>query len=563
MVSVRALGAGAAVALFLSAPLAQGQTAGERAVEGERVRAEQERERLRRSLEDGDIGVELAPAAPTGPGETDAVCFPIDAIEVSGVAALPPAVIDAIAAPYAQSCLGETAIGALLAAIDGAYRERGFITSRAYVPPQDLRRRALSIEIVEGFIEEVTLTVDGEARDDVWSRLRVRAGAPFAEGEILNLRDIEQGLDQFSAPKSATASVDLQPGETTGGTVVALKLAEEDRFRGFVTLESEEPEELGLTRARLGLEADNLLQLNESYQLFLSSTGDATSAGGGVELPWGSWSFAASGSYSDEVVRLTPVSDLVTLTAQGGVEARYLLYRDARNKTSITGALRHRQSERFINTAELTPQKLTTLRGGLSHEHRGDGYVVFADIGLSSGVPLFGGDRDPEGLEDVAPRAEFQKLDASLTGVLRLGDHFQLYASAFGQKSNVEVLRSEEQLSIGGWSSVRGFDGFGFTGDEGAFIRNEISAGALSVLFEAPDEAWWLDALQPFIFADAGYARSGALERGETLVGFGGGVRIDADPFEVSATVAYGASDGTAERDSPVQALVALTWQVF
>jgi len=43
---------------------------------------------------------------------------------------------------------------------------------------------------------------------------------PMAQGDLLNIRDIEQGLENLKRVPTADANIELQPGEAMGETDV-------------------------------------------------------------------------------------------------------------------------------------------------------------------------------------------------------------------------------------------------------------------------------------------------------------------------------------------------------
>ncbi|HCF1927942.1 TPA: ShlB/FhaC/HecB family hemolysin secretion/activation protein, partial [Pseudomonas aeruginosa] len=56
-------------------------------------------------------------------------------------------------APYQGRCLGVGQLNALLKAVTDHYLDRGYVTTRAYLPQQDLASGTLRIIVVEGRLE--------------------------------------------------------------------------------------------------------------------------------------------------------------------------------------------------------------------------------------------------------------------------------------------------------------------------------------------------------------------------------------------------------------------------
>jgi hemolysin activation/secretion protein len=84
---------------------------------------------------------------------------------------------------------------------------RGFVTSRVYLPEQNLKTGMLKLAVVPGRLGSIHLK-DGS------SDLSLRA-APLTSGDILNVRALEQGLEQLSRARSQQATMEIVLGQRT------------------------------------------------------------------------------------------------------------------------------------------------------------------------------------------------------------------------------------------------------------------------------------------------------------------------------------------------------------
>jgi hemolysin activation/secretion protein len=120
-----------------------------------------------------------------------------------------------IDARYAGHCLGVNEITQIMGLVTRDYIERGYVTTRAYLPAQDLHTGTLLIDVVEGVIEQLK-------QDDGAARLPLNTSFPAGAGQLLNLRDLEQGIDQLNRLQSNNATLDIQPGSQPGGSNVVI-----------------------------------------------------------------------------------------------------------------------------------------------------------------------------------------------------------------------------------------------------------------------------------------------------------------------------------------------------
>ncbi|WP_159237290.1 POTRA domain-containing protein [Raoultella terrigena] len=168
---------------------------------------QQQREALRNSTP-----IQLSPdkslPAEKGP------CFALKQIRLQGSTALPRDAQKTLTSVPAKGCMSLQDIQLRVRDITQAYLSRGFITSHAWLPEQDISGGLLLLEVTEGKVETITLA---GSQDNA-----LRMVFPQAEGRILNLRDLEQGLDQLNRLRSRTLTIDILPGSREGFSRVEL-----------------------------------------------------------------------------------------------------------------------------------------------------------------------------------------------------------------------------------------------------------------------------------------------------------------------------------------------------
>ena len=142
-------------------------------------------------------------------------CFKVTHIHFEGASQLSASQQTRLTSPYLNSCMGLIHINALIRDVSQWYLAAGFVTSRAFLPEQDLAKGTLTIAVLEGRIEAIV--VNGEP-DSI-----TRTLFPGLVGQVLNLRDLEQGVDHLSRLRSLSYQLDIQPGRAPGQSIVNLK----------------------------------------------------------------------------------------------------------------------------------------------------------------------------------------------------------------------------------------------------------------------------------------------------------------------------------------------------
>lgn len=435
---------------------------------------EAERRRLHRARAERDRSADfLSETAPPGP-KPGGPCFRIRSLRITGhepFGRKPQGYSGLIG-----KCATAADIAATVGQINEYYRARGFITTRAYLPVQDISKGVLEIAIVPGRVEGFVYG-DGRQADS-----RIDAAFPNERGDLLNLRDLEQGLDNYNAPQSARAKFRLIPGEKPGGSFVEV-LAEDDRqFYARLATINDGFRSTGVFKTTGTVGVDNLFGLNDQISVALTSTpfdnrdtryADAVAVSANV--PYGNWLFGLDAGASryhfilDGINQSYPVNghtEHISLTAER------LLARDESSKLFAYGALKLSRSRSFIEGYEIESQRrdLTIATLGLRGESNFDFGRIDFDIGSRFGVDAFGNRVPPKSAVDP----QFDLFFARLGLKAPLGDSSFTYKGTLsGQWSN-DSPPGSEFFSVGGWGNVRGFHDDNMYGPSGVYLRNTL-----------------------------------------------------------------------------------------
>ncbi|KTT11013.1 ShlB family hemolysin secretion/activation protein, partial [Pseudomonas oryzihabitans] len=152
------------------------------------------------------------------PPAAEGRCFTIQHIELQGAEHLSAQDQATLIQPYIGQCLGVNQLNALLKTITDTYIGRGYVTSRAYLPQQDLAKGTLTILVVEGKLESLK-----PAAGSGLTPRELMQTFPGAPGQLLNLRELEQMVDQLNRLPSNQVQMDLVPGKAVGGSDVQVK----------------------------------------------------------------------------------------------------------------------------------------------------------------------------------------------------------------------------------------------------------------------------------------------------------------------------------------------------
>ncbi|USW95958.1 ShlB/FhaC/HecB family hemolysin secretion/activation protein [Pseudomonas proteolytica] len=440
-------------------------------------------EEQRRRLEDLKElpGKEVKPATPTAP--VDSRCFPIKTIELKGADNLSATERERLIKPYIDKCLGVAQLNQLLKAVTDHYIDKGMVTSRAYLPQQDLSKGHLQVLVVEGKLEGLK-----GADDSKLSARELAMAFPGKNGDLLNLREIEQAIDQLNRLPSNQAQMELAPGDAIGGSSVLVKNNPQKPWRASLSRNNDGQKSTGEQQWGAGLEWDSPLGLAD--QLVLRGGHDAisdhqkTSKNGMLyyNVPWGWWNF--SYTYSESDYRALGQADTFSFKQSGDsqnhqLRAERVVHRDDVSKTSVNVGLSHLRTNNYVLSTRLdSSTRLSEMQVGINHGRRVGSAFVNMDLGMQNGIGLLDAQSQDERGEfgSRQPNSRYRKYTATVSYLQPFtlwGESLSFTSLATGQRSE-DMLFSPQRMSLGGSSSVRGFKDQQLNGDSGGYWRNDL-----------------------------------------------------------------------------------------
>ncbi|NQD91167.1 ShlB/FhaC/HecB family hemolysin secretion/activation protein [Pseudomonas sp. CrR25] len=420
-----------------------------------------------------------AEPVPTEPGAQEERCFEIRRIRLEGASLLGEVDRQALLEPFEGRCLGSGQLNALLKGITDHYIGRGYVTTRAYLPQQDLADGELDVIVIEGRLEGLDSSALASERE-------LAMGFPGQAGSVLNLRQLEQLVDQLNRLPSRQAQLELVPGEQVGGSRVQLKGQRNKAWRVSLSRHNDGEASTGEQQWGAGLDWDSPLGLGD--QLSLRGGGDAASdqfrhsANQSLfyNLPYGWWTF--SYSYSQSYYRTQSEGAGFLFETDGEsklhqVRGERVLHRDAVSKTAASLGVNQLRTRNYIDNSliDVSSQRLSEGQLGFNHGRRIGGAFVNLDLGWQRGIAAF--DAQQNGHPQAGlPVARYNKYSLTLSYLQPFqlgGESFSFDSLASGQKSE-DVLFSPQRISVGGLYSVRGFKEQSLSGDSGGYWRNQL-----------------------------------------------------------------------------------------
>ena len=365
--------------------------------------------------------------------------------------------------------------------------DKGYVTSQVYIPEQNLNAGTLQFMVMPGRVEDIQYS-DSSAHGP-W-----RTAFPVRPGDILNIRDVEQGLEQMKRVSSQSVTMKLLPGTSVGTSIIELSIKQDKPVHGSISFDNSGLESTGVYQGSFTSSFDQVFRANDTFTMSLS--GDLSGSGSikgtraaslNYVIPHGKDTFSLSFSKSryHQTIQSNPY-DFTYSGKSTTMKAKWnhVLSRTQREKRAFDISISTRHNHRFINDMELPVQALrtTSMELGVSNRTYIGNATLYSRLGFQWGIGALGA--QPEHKASVAmggPTSRYHMwlVDVDYRKPFVMGHRPASFTSSFhGQwVQGGKRVYSVDTINIGNRYSVYGFDGeYTLMGDSGWYIRNEVSS---------------------------------------------------------------------------------------
>jgi hemolysin activation/secretion protein len=388
-------------------------------------------------------------------------------------------------------------------ALQKVYEARGLKTVFVEIPQQNVVGGRVRLLVAEAKVGQVAISGAKHTSDK-----RILAALPeAAPGTVPNLTALTEQLTVLNS-RSGDRQVtpELKPGTVPGTIDVALKVDDKLPLHGGIELSNRFSRDTRPLRLQGNLRYDDLWGAGHSVSAFYSVApqrrSDAEVFVGSYGLPLGddlrlditglhSNSDVATVGNTNVLGKGWSVTAALTRTLKGGPGFYHRL--------SLSAAYKDfKEDTRFGEIVSQAPIHYVPI--SLSYEGswvKGQGTLGFGLAG-TVGLRTLGSDEIAFDNKRFRAGGDFAYLHGSLDYLYALPGDFQAYARVEGQYAS-QPLISNEELSIGGTGTVRGYLQSEAVGDQGLFGGVELRSPSLGSF-----AGGMIDELRVIAFGDAG-----------------------------------------------------------
>ena len=365
--------------------------------------------------------------------------------------------------------------------------DKGYVTSQVYIPEQNLNAGTLQFMVMPGRVEDIQYS-DSSAHGP-W-----RTAFPVRPGDILNIRDVEQGLEQMKRVSSQSVTMKLLPGTSVGTSIIELSIKQDKPVHGSISFDNSGLESTGVYQGSFTSSFDQVFRANDTFTLSLS--GDLSGSGNikgtraaslNYVIPHGKDTFSLSFSKSryHQTIQSNPYDFIYSgKSTTMKTKWNHVWTRTQREKRAFDISISTRHNHRFINDMEIPVQALrtTSMEFGVSNRKYIGNATLYSRLGFQWGIGALGA--QPEHKASVAmsgPTSRYHMwlVDVDYRKPFIMGHRPASFTSSFhGQwVQGGKRLYSVDTINIGNRYSIYGFDGeYTLMGDSGWYVRNEVSS---------------------------------------------------------------------------------------
>ncbi len=411
-------------------------------------------------------------------------------------------------------------------AVTQRYVDAGYITSGAFIPPQTLEEGVVTVQVLEGSVEEIDVVGTNRLKPGyIRSRLGLVAQPPINASELL------AGLQRLQIdPLIETISADLQAGVQPGTSVLRVEVSEADSFDLGVALDNSRSPNVGSIERRIDLQEGNLFGIGDRILLSYTNTNGSNGIDASYSIPVSPHNtrlnFDAGYGGSRVIEDTFDVLDISANAFYYEVGVTHPLVESPTQEIALGLTFSHTENQTRLGIDDigafpLSPgadddgrSKVSALRFSQSWTQRNQKQVLAARSQFNLGLNILNAtNNDEEGIPD----SQFFSWRGQGQWVRLLGED-----ALFFLKSDVQLasdrLFSSEQFGIGGQQTVRGYRQDALLRDNGALVSAEAR---LPIVRFSEDSV-----VQVAPFLDAGTAWNNFDDSDDTNVLVGTGVGL-------------------------------------
>ena len=392
------------------------------------------------------------------------------------------------------SCLGKNSINLIINSFNNEIIKSGYITSSASLVTKSLKDAKLEFVINLGLIDDISINKSDTQRNR--ASLFSAFGEYSHKNKVANIRDIEQALESLQNVSKNDVSIKFLPSNRAGFSNIVITRVDSFPLKAAISLDNLGSKQSGKYQAMINLSTLNLLGFNEIFSFSrgkdvlkkykvankfngASDHGASNNYYYGFSIPFGYFMLEYEKSKYDYAQIINAAYNLYTYKGRSesdSLSLAYTFYRDSNFKNSAYVKLFKRKNKNYLEDYELDNQarRNAGYEVGVKSSWNSYNQAFSAKLAYKKGTGIFRSQPDPlEDSGEATSRFALVNLNLNYKYKFELPLSYDLNINA---RYGLNKLSLQDKFSIGGYYSVRGFDGeSSLVGNHGVSVRNTLS----------------------------------------------------------------------------------------
>ena len=397
----------------------------------------------------------------TSDEQSPAVEFQLQKINFDDSEILTAEELDNIAKDYVGNSVTLQNLYEIVEKINLLYQEKGFLTCRAFLPPQTIHAGEVQIRLVEGKTADVTITGNKHTRESF-----IRNTFDLKQGEVTNTKKLNRKLQHFNGTSDAQARLLMKAGKNFGETDYEIVLYEPKNQTLMLYADNAGYETSGKYREGVFYNYRSLTGRRDSLHANYLMSNGTKAWDFGYTMPIGHHGMKFDIGYSANTTE-TKKGELAPYGVEGKAHSisatlrvPFYVNQHARYETGLQFIRQESKTDfgtKLDERVRWTDDKITRWTPYISFIHYGDNQLLYHRHSVAFSR------RDDVG--NTRNSAAIYKFDSFYQ---RRANHGQTFNFRFdGQITTKKLLGSSDRYFIGGVNSVRGYEESFMGGEKG------------------------------------------------------------------------------------------------
>ncbi|MEY0301733.1 ShlB/FhaC/HecB family hemolysin secretion/activation protein [Providencia manganoxydans] len=379
-------------------------------------------------------------------------------------------------------CLGIYGMETLAKGLQDKIIKIGYVTTRVNIPEQNISKGLLKLKIIPGTVDNIKLTDNSSEYISLFNTM------PTEKGKVLNLRDLEQGLENLERIPGVKTNIELMPGKEFSTTDIEIERVQSSYFNVGGWLNNAGSRQTGKNQIGVTVYGNNLTSLNDTIYVSMGKNLENRARYSTKNqaiyyaVPYNYWLYSVYASKSN--YKQTINDSIMSYKYYGenrylNFSASHIFLRGQSYKDSLTFQLMKRKSRYHLEDISLLSQErdLTNINIGLNHRQNINNSTVDASINYQRNVQWLGA-KPSWDMEygDVSKMGRIITIDVNAVIPFSFDNFVMSYNPQVFIQYTPDNLTIQDQFSLGNRWTVRGFDEeYSLIGDKGFYFRNEFN----------------------------------------------------------------------------------------